>query len=69
MNPIKVALTKEQVKLARQIENHEATKAVMEVLGESPKELNKLERQRVAMEDTKRNIAKLEAAVKALDKK
>lgn len=66
MNPIKAALQKEEEKLVRQIANHEATQAVIEVIGDSAKERNKLERQLKAMEDTKANIAKLSAAAKKL---
>ena len=67
-NPIKAALAKEENKLVRQIENHEATKAVIEVLGDNAKERNKLDRQEAAMKETKANIAKLKKAVAALNK-
>ena len=63
-NAIKIALAKEEAKLARQIENHESTQAVIQVLGDSAKERNKLDRQVAAMEETKSNIAKLKKAIK-----
>ena len=65
-NPLKAALAKEEAKLTRQIENHEATKAVVEVLGETQIDRNKMDRQLEAIEQTKANIKKLEAAVKKL---
>lgn len=65
-NPIKAALVNEEAKLVRQIDNHEATKAVAEILGEDQKTRNKLERQLKAIDDTKANIRKLETAVKKL---
>lgn len=65
-NPIKAALAKEQQKLARQLENHEATKVVIDILGDNTKEQNKLERQAEAIKQTEANIKKLEAAVKKL---
>ena len=68
-NPIKAALAKEQAKLVRQLENHEATKAVIEILGDTPKERGKLDRQEAAINETRANIDKLEKAISALDKK
>ena len=65
-NPIKAALANEQAKLGRQEENHEATKVVAEVLGTDIKTQNKLDRQIQAMEETKANIKKLEAAASKL---
>ena len=58
------AIAKEQDKLVRQLENHEATKQVIAVLGESPRELNKLARQEAAIKETRSNIKKLQAATK-----
>jgi uncharacterized protein with HEPN domain len=69
MSGIKAALDRELVKLARQKDNRDATIAVIEVLGESVKETNKLARQEEAIKDTEANIKKLKAAVEALSKK
>ena len=63
-NPIQVALAKEEAKLVRQIENNDATIAVMQILGENAKELAKVERQKEAMAETRSNIKKLKAALK-----
>lgn len=62
-NAIQAALAKELSKLARQKENHEATQAVIEILGDNPKERGKLERQAEAMKETEANIRKLQAAI------
>ena len=56
------AIAKEQDKLVRQLENNAATKEVIAVLGESPRELNKLARQEAAIKETRSNIKKLQAA-------
>lgn len=62
-NPLIDALAKEQGKLQRQLENNSSTKAVIEVLGETPRELNKLARQEAAIKETRSNIKKLQAAL------
>ena len=58
------ALAREEGKLKRQIDNHEAQKAILEVLGPVARELTKLERQEEAMKETRSNIAKLQKALK-----
>lgn len=63
-NAINMAIAKEQQKLIRQEENHESTKALLAVLGDDVKELNKLERQKEAIKETKQRIARLEKARK-----
>lgn len=65
-NGIKALLAREEGKLVRQIENHEATKTEQEILGDSATVRGKLERQKVAMTQTKANIKKLKAAVAKL---
>lgn len=60
------ALAKEQNKLERQLANLAATKEAMAVIGETPRELNKIARQEKAIEDTRANIKKLSSAVNKL---
>lgn len=60
---LKVALQKEEAKLARQEENHEASKAVAEVLGDTAKEIKKRDKQIADMKVTRANIKKLQAAI------
>lgn len=62
-NAIKSLLAREEGKLVRQLENHEATKAEQEILGDSAIVRGKLDRQEVAMKATKANIAKLKKAL------
>ena len=65
-NGIKALLAREENKLVRQLENHEATKVEQEVLGDSAVVRGKLERQADAMKQTRANIKKLQAAVSKL---
>ena len=58
-----VAIGKEEGKLKRQQENHESTKALMAIVGESAKEIAKAERQEAAMRETEANIAALKKAL------
>lgn len=57
------ALAQQEGKLKRQQDNHEATKAVIAVIGESPRELNKLAKQKKDMAETRANIKKLTEAI------
>lgn len=63
---IKALLAREEAKLIRQNENHEATKIEQELLGDSAIVRGKLERQIEAIKQTEANIKKLTAAVKKL---
>lgn len=56
------AIAEEQSKLQRQIDLKNQTKVKMEILGETAKELNKLNRQEAAIKVTRSNIAKLQKA-------
>ena len=58
------ALAKEEAKLVRQEENHEASKAVVAVIGDSAKEAKKRDKQLEDIKQTKSNIKKLQAAIK-----
>jgi K+/H+ antiporter YhaU regulatory subunit KhtT len=69
INPLVSALAREEAKVIRQTDLRDSTIAEMEVLGETAKGMNRLERQNQAIRDTKANITKLKAAVKALEKK
>lgn len=60
-NAIKSLLAREENKLKRQIDNHEATKLEQEVLGDTAVVRAKLERQEEAMKVTRANIKKLKA--------
>ena len=61
---INALLAREEGKLARQEENHAATKIEQEILGDSAYVRGKLERQEAAMKETRANIAKLKKASK-----
>jgi len=58
------ALAKEESKLVRQEENHEASKAVVAVIGDSAKEAKKRDKQLEDIAQTKKNIAALKKAIK-----
>ena len=59
-----IALGKEETKLKRQQANVESIEAAIAVLGESAKELAKLERAKESIKETESNIRKLRAAIK-----
>ena len=65
-NGIKALLAREEAKLIRQNDNHEATKMEQEILGDNAVVRGKLERQEAAIKQTETNIKKLAAAVKKL---